>query len=44
MAVNADNMHIVKETPYPYYVQQEQIAELVQLKEHTKMSNFFLQK
>jgi len=25
-------------------VQQEQLAELVQMKEHTKMSNFFLQK
>jgi len=37
-------MHIVNKTPLAYYVQQEQIAELVQLKEHTKMSNFFLQK
>jgi hypothetical protein len=44
MTVNADNMQIVNKTPLPYYVQQEKIAQLVQLKEHTKMSNFFLQK
>jgi hypothetical protein len=37
-------MQIVNKTPVAYYVQQEQIAELVQMKEHTKMSNFFLQK
>jgi len=26
-------MQIVNETPFPHYVQQEQVAELVQLKE-----------
>ena len=43
MTINADNMQTVNKTPLAYYVQQEQIAELMQMKEHTKMSNFFLQ-
>jgi len=37
-------MQIVNKTSLAYYVQQEQIAVLVQMKEHTKMPNLFLQK
>jgi hypothetical protein len=37
-------MQTLNKTSLAYYVQQEQTAELVQMKEHTKMSNFFLHK